>query len=128
MELFWKAIGGMLIAVVLGLTLGKDMSVLLSIAVCTMASAVAVLYLEPVASLLQQMREVSSLQKETFDILWKIVGIGMISEIAGMLCSDAGSGAMGKLLKILSCTGILWVSIPLFQSVLSVLQQILGEV
>ena len=50
MEVYWKALGGILIALILGLALGKDMSVLLSLAVCAMGTAVAVSYMEPVMS------------------------------------------------------------------------------
>lgn len=128
MELLWKAVGGLLIAAVLGIALGKDMSVLLSMAVCAMGAVVCLHYLEPILSLLKQIEEVACMQGETLGILLKILGIGILTEIAGMVCSDAGSGAMSKLLKILSCAGILWVSIPVFQSVLSLLQQILGEI
>ena len=34
METYWKTLGGLLIAVVLGMIMGKDMSVMLSLAIC----------------------------------------------------------------------------------------------
>ena len=128
MELFWKALGAVLIAAVLGLVLGKDMALLLSLAVCSMGLAVAVHYLQPVVAFLQQIQSFSSVGDHILTVLLKVLGIGMIGEIVSMVCSDAGMASFGKMLKILSCAGILWVSLPLFQSVLSLLQQILGEV
>ena len=127
MELFWKAVGGLLIAAVLGMVLGKDMSLLLCLTACVMGTAVAMHYFQPVLSMLRQLESAANLQGDFLRILCKILGIGLISEVAAMVCTDAGSGAVGKLLRMLTCAGILWVSIPVFQSVLSILQQILGE-
>lgn len=128
MGLYWKAIGGILIALVLGLALGKDMSLLLSIAVCAMGTAVAVSYLEPVVSMLKHIQNLSALKTDTLEVLFKIFGIALISEIMGMICADSGNSAAQKMLRILSYSGILWVSIPIFESVILLLQQILGGI
>ena len=50
MSLFWKAAAAVLLAVVLGLSLGKqkDIGVLLTMAVCCMVAMIAISYLEPV--------------------------------------------------------------------------------
>lgn len=128
MELYWKAVGGLLIALVLGLSLGKDISLLLSMAVCVMGAAIAMHYLQPVLTLLEQMAQNANLQKGTLGILLKITGIVWLTEIAAMTCADAGSSAVQKILKMLSCCGILWVSIPIFQEVISLLQQIVGDI
>ena len=127
MEIYWKALGGLLIAVVLGLVLGKDMTVMLSLAICAMGIAVSVDYLRPIMTVMKQMEQAANFQGENFQILMKILGISMISEIVGMICADAGSASMGKVLKLLTCSAILWLAIPLFQSVLNLIQQILGE-
>jgi len=128
MELFWKAVGGLLISLVLGLFLRKDMSLLLSLAVCVMIAGVAVYYLQPVLSLLDQIAQTANLQTETTATLLKVMGIVWITEIAGMVCSDAGSSAMQRILKILSCSAILWISIPVFQEVIALLQQIVEDI
>ena len=53
MSLFWKAAAAVLLAVVLGLSLGKqkDIGVLLTMAVCCMVTMIAISYLEPVLGL-----------------------------------------------------------------------------
>ena len=127
MEVYWKALGGILIALILGLALGKDMSVLLSLAVCAMGTAVAVSYMEPVIQLLKQLQNLSAIKSDTMEVLFKILGIALLSEITGMICVDAGNSAAQKMLKILSYAGILWVSIPVLEAVILLLQQILGE-
>jgi stage III sporulation protein AD len=127
METYWKALGGLLIAVVLGLVLGKDMSVLLSLAICAMVTAVATHYLQPVLAAIKQMAQAANFQGENFQVLIKILGISLVSEISGMICADAGAGSISKVLKILTSSVILWISMPVFQSVLSLLQQIMRE-
>ena len=127
MDLFWKSIAGLLIAAVLGCLLGKDMAFLLSILACAMGIAAAMRYLEPVIRFLEQIRTLSGMDVDTMDTLLKVLGIGLISETAMMVCSDSGQASYGKVIKVLSITGVLWVSIPMFQSVVNLLQQLLGE-
>ena len=50
----------------------------------------------------------------------------MIAEIAALLCSDAGNTSLGKTLNILSGAVILWLSLPIFNKLLELLENILG--
>lgn len=130
MGLFWKAAGAVLIAVVLGLSLGKqekDFAVLLTLAVCCMVMAIAVSYLEPVLDFLRELEALGDLQGDMLGVLLKAVGIGLVAEIAGMVCTDAGNGSLGKQLQMLGSAAILYLSIPIFSALLSLIQEILGE-
>lgn len=131
MDLFWKATAGILLTVILSITLGKwekDISILLSIAVCCMVSLIAVSFLEPVLDLLRQLETMGNLGSSTLNILLKVLGIGFVSEIVTMICSDSGNSSMGKTITFLSSCAILWMSIPLFNQLIDLLKQILGEV
>ena len=128
MDLYWKAIAIVLITSILGLVLGKDMAILLCLCGCAMGLMAVLHYLQPVISLIAQLSRISSLEKETLGILLKILGVGLVSETASLLCSDGGSSAFGSVIRFLSGTAVLWVSIPVFQSVIQMIQQILGEV
>lgn len=128
MDAFWKTVAGMLIAAVLWLTLDaqkKDMSLLLTLAVCVGAFGVLVLYLEPVLTFLHTLAAVGKLQEGMIRLLIKAIGIGLTGEIAAAICTDAGNAAMGKLMKLLTSGAILYLSIPLFQTLLSLVQEIL---
>lgn len=127
MGLFWRAVAGILIAAVLGLAVKKDISLLLSLAVCAMGAMIALEYLEPVLNLLQRLNELSGIQGEILEVLLKVTGISLVCDLAVQICTDTGSAAFGKALRFLGTCVILWLSIPLFQAVLTVLQQILGE-
>lgn len=120
-----------MVASVLGLALskqGKEMAALLTIGICAMVLLAAITFLEPVLELLRQLESLGNLNSEMVQILFKIVGIGLISEIASMICADAGNASMGKALQILGSSVILWLSIPVFQALLELIQQILGDI
>lgn len=131
MTLFIQCAAGILLAVVLCLCLekqGKDMAVLLTIAVCVMVLAAAIAYLEPVMDFLSQLQELGNLNSSMVSTLFKILGIGLISEIVSMVCADAGRASLGKSLQILASGVILWLSIPIFTVLLELVQSILGEI
>lgn len=131
MDGFWKASAAVLLTVVLVLALGKrekDISVLLTMAVCCMVTAVAMSYLEPVLDLLWEVEAMANVQDGMIEILMKAVGIGLVVEIAGMICSDAGNSSLGKTIQMLGTVVILSLSIPLFRGFLTLIQEILGQV
>ena len=130
MDTFWKAAAAVLLAVVLVPAVAKtekDISVLLTMAVCCLVAAAALSYLEPVLDLLWELKALGDLSGEMLEILMKAVGIGLVAEIAGMICADAGNGSLGKTLQILASAAILYLSIPLFQAFLTLVQEILGQ-
>ena len=130
MVTFLQAAAGVLVASVLGLTLAKqnkEMTTLLTIAVCCMVVVAALGFLQPVLELLRQLESIGNLNTEMVQILFKVVGIALVSEIASMICADAGNASLGKALQMLGSMVVLWLSIPAFQALLSLIQQILGD-
>lgn len=131
MEVFLQATAGVLIAVILGITLNKqskDLSLLLTVLVCCLILTVVIAYLNPVMEFIGQVRLLGNLNGESFRILLKAVGIGIISEIAIQICQDSGNAALGKGLQLLASVVVLWLSLPLMQELLELVQKILGDV
>ena len=129
MNLFLKAAAGVIVAVVLCITLsksGKDISLLLSLAVCCMVLVAGISYLETVFGFFDKLQTVGNLDKDSITIVFKATGIGMLAEITNLICIDAGYSSLGKSIKVLSTGVILWLSIPLFESLLDLLDTILG--
>lgn len=125
----WTAV--ILIGLILSLVLGKqskDMSLLLTLAVCVLACLGALEFLEPVLELLRELRHLGGLDSEAVSILMKAAGIGLLSELAGLLCADAGESALGKVLQILSNAAILWLSLPLFRQIIGMIGEVLAEI
>lgn len=130
MTVFLQVCGGVLLAVVLSAVLKekKEMGMLLSLAVCCMASAAALGYLRPVLDFLGTLESLGSLDGDMVRLLLKAAGIGILTEIASLVCTDAGNASMGKAVQLLGTSVILWLSMPLFQALTELLQTILGEV
>lgn len=130
MELFFQGAAAVLIGSVFGLTLskyGKEFSVMLCIALCAMVILLAISFLEPILDLVCQLRDMGNLNSQMVQILFKVVGIGLVSEICALVCSDAGNASLGKALQMLGTVVTLWLSIPVFRSLLDLVQEILGD-
>lgn len=130
MTVFWKAAAGILIAVVLVLAVGKqekDLALMLTMAVCVMAVLVALSFLEPVISFLYRLEELGDLQSGVLAALLKIVGIGLVTEIAEMICQDSGNASLARGMQLLGSAVILFLSLPVLETFLDLIQQILGE-
>lgn len=131
MTAYLNTVAGVLIAAVLGVVLsrqGKDISLLLSLAVCCMVLLVAVRYLEPVMEFLDTLATLSNLDSDLMNTMLKVVGIGLIAELASLICADSGNSAMGKAVEFLAAGAVLWLSIPMMTTLLELIQQIVGQV
>ena len=92
-----------------------------------MTALAALHYLQPVISFLHMLEELSGLDGDMVAILLKATGIGIVAEIANLVCKDAGNESMGKSLQLLGSAVILYLSIPLFTALIDLLQKVLGE-
>lgn len=130
MDVYLKVTGGILIAVILCMVLskhGSGTSVLLSIVVCCMVVTAAFSYFEPVLDFLRRLIELGRLDHELLKVLMKVVGIGLLSQIAGFVCADAGNQTLSKALQIMTTAVILCVSVPVLEQMLSLVEMLLGE-
>ena len=126
MGLFLKCSAGVLVAVVLILALGrKDLGLILSMAVCAMTAMAAAQLLEPVTALLDTLESLGGLDGALVAILFKAVGVGLITDIAAMVCTDSGNASLAKAVGLLGTAAVLWLSLPMFEALLSLIQEIL---
>ena len=131
MDTALKVVCGVLITVILIVALrqqGKDIALLLSVAVCCMVVAVGFTYLTPVVDFIQELSEQAGTDPVFLRILLKSVGIALVAEFAGLICTDAGNGALAKAIQILAIAVILWLSLPLMNTLLELVRRILEEV
>ena len=129
MELFWKAAAVIILTVILGITLGrseKDISIVLTVAACCSVSVIALRYLSEVIEFLWILGNSSDLQNPFMSLLLKISGVALVTEMTGLISSDAGNSSLAKAMQFLGNTVILFLSIPLFETFLSTIQEILG--
>lgn len=126
---FWQGAGLALVGVVLSMVLGKrseHMGIMVTIAVVCMIATLALTYLKPAMELIQRLKILGKLDQEMLSTLLKAVGIALVTELATMVCADAGMTSAGKALQMLGAVVILWLSVPLVERMLDLLQNVLG--
>ena len=131
MDVFLKVTAGVLITTIVTITISRhssDISLLLTMFVCCMVLLVAVTYLKPVIEFMQKLVNVGGIDNEVFNILLKSTGIGLISQIACTICSDSGNQSLGKALQYISSTTILYLSLPLLDRLLQLIEKVLGSI
>ena len=129
MEGFWKAAAVILLAVILGAALEKtekDISLVLTIAACCIVMTLSLRYLSEVIAFLWELGNRSESQIPFMGTLLKISGVAVATELTGLISSDAGSSSLEKAMQLLGNTVILFLSVPLFETFLSVIQEMLG--
>ena len=131
MEIFVKAIAFAFIVTILYQMVSgrnKEIGTLLVVAGCAAVWAVAIKYIEPVFAFINRLQELGKLNAQMLEILLKSVGIGLLAEISVLVCNDMGSSSIGKTVQILATAMILWVSLPLLESLLDLIGEILDNV
>lgn len=131
MKVYLQCVGAVLIGLIVILALGskgKEFSVLLAAGICAMGCIVLVGYLQPVIEFVRQLEQAGGLDAPVVKILLKAVGVGLVSEVGALLCTDSGNGSLGKLLQLLGSTVVLWLSLPLFTMLLELIQELLGGI
>ncbi len=129
MEAFWKAAAVIMLAVILSTTIGKtekDIAVVLTLAACCVVVMLAVQYLSDVVAFLWQLGGAFEHQNSLIGTLLKISGVALMSELTALISSDAGSSSLGKAMQFLGNAAILFLSLPLFETFLTMIQEILG--
>ena len=120
--------GGVLIAVVLGVTLSRqsqDITLVLSVGVCCMVVMAAAVFLTPVMDLIRRLQQLAQLEEGALNTVLKAVGIGLVGEIAALVCGDAGNAALSKAVQIATASAVLWLSVPLMEELLVLIREVL---
>lgn len=118
-----------MIAVILWLLLEKrekDLALLLNIAVCCGLSAGAMFYLQPVIEWIWELSAMGNLTQDMLRTLLRAVGIGTVAEMTAMICMDAGNSSLAASVRLCGSCAVLYISIPLMQTLMSLIQDILG--
>ena len=128
MELYWKAAAAVLIVLVVGQAISqKDLALVLTMICSVMVGLILISYLEPVVEFLTELRQFGDLQGNMLNILLKSLGIGIVTQIIQMVCKDSGNSSLGQAVQLLGTAVILWLSLPVFTSLMDIIQKILGD-
>ena len=125
---FWKASAMIILAVILCSAVGrteKNIAVILSVAVCCMVAVTVVRYLSESVEFLWELYNTSMQSNLFLETLLKITGVAILSEVISLLCADSGNTSLGKIMQHLGNSMILVLSIPIFETFFSMVQEIL---
>lgn len=131
MDIMLKASAGVLIALVLCQLLNhkdKNIAILLVITVCCMVIGAVLQYFKPVLTLLEKLESIGNLNSDIVKIMLKATGIGLLAEITSLICNDAGDASLGRAIQIMASGVILWICIPVFTELITLVENILGAV
>lgn len=131
MDIYLKAICGGLVALILCLTIsdrGKELSLLLTLTTCCMILSVLTVFLTPVMEFFMELESLIPLESDLLGTLLKIIGIGILGELCGTICSDSGNSALSKTISMLTTMVMLWLSLPLLETLLALIRQILENI
>jgi stage III sporulation protein AD len=128
MVLLWKAAGMVVITVILSATIGKkekDLAVALTVTVCCAVAYLAIETLSDVITFLWEISSIFDYQRPFLQIMLKIVGVAVITEITTLISADAGCSSLEKAMQLLGNATILSLSLPLFDCFVDIVQEIL---
>lgn len=131
MDIYLKVTAGVLVTAIMCLVLAKhgaDISLLLTLAVCCMVVGTAVYSLSPVLQFVERLVDAGGVDHGILDVFLKVIGIGLISQFAGLICADAGNQSLSKVLQFMTTVVILCLSTPILEEMLSLLENLLGEI
>lgn len=128
MDEFYQAVACVLLTVIVAMALDGHAgatSRILVILVSIMVLTAGIRYFRPVMNFLRTLSHMTGLQEEIIFSLMKTLGIAVTSEIAVLICNDSGHSSLGKALQMMANGIILWLSLPMFQGLLDLLQKLM---
>lgn len=73
----------------------------------------------------QTIQSKSGISNEFFKILLKLIGISFLGDFVSNICKDANQHTVGKQVEMISKLSILLVSLPILQSLLTMIEKLL---
>ena len=121
-----KVCGAVLAALMFALILKRtrpEFSVLVSGASGILITGIAVAAIVPAMEYLRNISSQSGFSECT-EIVFKAVGIGVVTEISAAICNDAGESALASQIGFFGRAEILLLSLPLIKNVIDMAAQI----
>ena len=131
MDSYGKSIAFLLLSVILWIVVDqqqKDIGILMTIAICGIGMASAMRYLQPVIQFMWELSVLGGTEENVLEYLVRAAGIGLLAELTGKLCVDAGNGSVAGMARFVGSTAILSCGLPVFRSLISLIQEIMGVI
>lgn len=106
--------------------LKSEYSMFISLAACVVIMYYVVIKLTQIFELFTYLQSILPLDKEYLAVLIKMVGITYITEFSVNICKDGGHQAIASQIEIFGKISVLAISIPIFQALLTMIQEMLS--
>lgn len=103
-----------------------EIALLLSLLACALLLLTALPRLAPVVELLRRLETLTGLSGAVFAPLLKVTAIGLLSHLTGAVCRDSGQQALAQAVELSTGFVCLYLALPLFEMVLSLLETMIG--
>lgn len=126
MDMILKCAGVAVLGTILTLlTRKQEFSILASMAVILLILTMALTFMKPVLTFMDTLSSTAGLGNGTVAPVVKALAIGFITSIGTNLCEDAGEKTIGAALKMAGGIAAVYVLLPLMESLLQLLEQML---
>ena len=103
----------------------QPMALALSLACSCLLCVTLLSLIQPLLSFVQQLRETAGFSNAFLMPLLKTVAIGLVTDIAATVCSDAGENSLSRLIGLCGAAAALCCAMPLSEAVLSLVETLL---
>ena len=77
-------------------------------------------------TLISELTGTAGIQGDYLEILLKVLGLALITEICADMCRDSGQSALGTKIEFFGTVSVLTASVPLFKAVLQLIAAAAG--
>lgn len=99
---------------------------LLSLAACISILALGIRFFAPVLTVVEKLRTLTGISSGATAPMIKVAGIGILTQISGAVCEDAGEQALKRAVEIAGVFLAIYVSLPLLTAVMELMEETLG--
>jgi stage III sporulation protein AD len=124
MTILFKIAAVAVAGTVLGLVIKKnspEMALMLTISLALAAFYLAFDTIKAVADFVKSLADTAQIQPEVLTIVFKTVGISIVTKLASDVCKDAGQTSVASGVELTGAVTALYLSLPLFQSVMKMI-------
>lgn len=101
------------------------LSAVLSLTACVMIVIFSFRFFAPIMATIERLRELSGLSTAVIAPMFKVTGIGILTQISCALCEDTGEKALQHAVEISGMVLSLYTAAPLMGAVLDLLEGVL---
>lgn len=113
---------------VLGLVIKKsnpDMSLLLGLVLSLAAVFAAVDLIASVVEFIRSLAEAANVSPAVLSIVFKTVGVSIVTRIASDVCKDAGQSSVASGVELVGSLTALYIALPLLETVVGMIRSLI---